>query len=112
MVFRLVKYGFAELPLMDVKYPPASTWLPTVSSVSTWPAALCANEVITAPVEVETAAMFFTAVPFTELNWPPRYATVQPELNAIELTMPFTFGFHDVTWNGEVAAKLNALFLA
>ena len=72
VVFRLVKYGLAELPLMDVKYPPVSTWLPTLSRVSTCPAALCANAVFTAPVLVDTAAMLFTAVPFTEVNLPPR----------------------------------------
>ena len=46
---------------------------------------------------VDTAAMLFTVVPFTEVNWPPRYASEQSGLNAIELTMPLTFGFHDVT---------------
>ncbi len=30
----------------------------------------------------------------------------------MELTTPFTFGFHDVTVYGEVGAKLNALFRA
>ena len=29
----------------------------------------------------------------------------------MELTTPLTFGFHEVTLNGEAAPKLNALFL-
>ena len=35
--------------------------------------------------------------------------TEQSGLKAMELTMPFTSGFHDVTMYGAVALKLNAL---
>ena len=56
--------------------------------------------------------MFFTAVPLTEVNLPPRYACEQSGLNAMELTIPLTFGFHDVIAYGEAAEKLNTLFRA
>ena len=36
---------------------------------------------------------------------------MQLPLNAIVLTVPLTFGFHDVTVNGAVSLKLNTLFL-
>ena len=40
-------------------------------SVSTWPLALCPKAVMTAPLEVLTAARFFAAPPPTEVNLPP-----------------------------------------
>jgi hypothetical protein len=80
-----------------------------MSSVETWLLALCAKLVMTAPVEVLTAAMFFTAVPPIDVNLPPRYAVPQSGLNAMELTTPFTSGFHDVTAYGAEALKLKAL---
>ena len=33
----------------------------------------------------------------------------QSGLNVMELTIPLTFGFHDVTVYGDVALKLNTL---
>jgi hypothetical protein len=67
---------------------------------------------MTAPVEVLTAAIFFTAVPPIEVNEPPRYATEQSGLNVTVLTLPFTFGSQDETVYGDAALKLNALLRA
>src|SRR6266581_9232149 len=74
------------------------------------PLALTAKAVLIAPVDVLTSTMFFALPPCTEVNLPPRYALLQPvPLKATVLTVPLTFGFHDVTLYGAVALKLNAL---
>jgi hypothetical protein len=62
----------------------------------------------TLPVVVLISAISFTAVPLTEVNWPPIYASAQlPPLKAIVLTKaPATSGAHEVTVCGVVALKL------
>src|SRR3954451_10259502 len=88
-------YFLVEL-LMPVKYPPVSRCEPEIARVATRPPALCANVGSTAPVLVDTAAMFFTAVPWTEEKAPPRYAVAQSDDRAMASTCPLTFGSHEV----------------
>ncbi len=77
---------------------------------ATRPAMVCTKLGSTAPVVVETRAMFLTAVPPIDVKVPPKYAYEQsPPLNAIVSTWPLTFGSHVVTLPGLVAEKLAAL---
>src|ERR1700753_2582732 len=78
--------------------------------VSTWPVAACLNAGSTAPVLVLILARVVTAVPLTEVNFPPMYAEEQSlPLNAIEFTVPLTAGAQLVRVNGAVALKLKML---
>ena len=58
-------------PLTPVKLPPTSRWSPAPIMVCTAPDALVPKPATTLPVVVSISAMFWTAVPLTEVNFPP-----------------------------------------
>src|SRR6516165_3086200 len=95
------------LPLIVVKWPPTRRWLPLAWIVSTKLLALLAKAGTTAPVDVLTSAMSFTAVPSTEVKLPPMYASEQlPFAKAMVFTSPLAFGFQPVILYGAAALKL------
>src|SRR5215475_3284547 len=80
--------------------------------VSTCLLALCLKLLSSPPAPaVLSLAILLALRPLTLVKLPPMKASPQwPELNAMLLTVPFTFGRHEVSVNGAVALKLNALF--
>src|SRR3954452_13352217 len=63
----------------------------------------------TAPVAVLTLARLRTAVPFTEVNEPPRSTYVLSTPQATVSTRPLTLGFHPLTFRVPVAGNAKAL---